>query len=146
MNDDVVQGKFFLDTNILVYSFDSTNSHKQSIARGLISTALSSAQGAISSQVVQEFLNVSQRKFAVPLSLAESRQYLNTVLLPLCQHYPSIGFYERALLLREETGYSFYDSLIVSAAIETECKVLVTEDMQHGRIVQGVTILNPFPR
>lgn len=144
MNAESLRGKFFLDTNIFVYSFDNDAPQKQQSARQLIKTALSSQQGIISSQVVQEFLNVAQRKFVKPMSFAEARIYLNTVLRPLCQHFPSLSFYEKALLLREETGYSFYDSLIVSAAIESGCKIVVSEDMQDGRTVQGVTIFNPF--
>lgn len=144
MNVDSLRGKFFLDTNILVYSFDPSAPAKQQIARQLIETALSSQMGVISSQVVQEFLNVSQRKFARPMGVAEARRYLNGVLLPLCQHFPSISLYDKALMLREETGYSFYDALIVAAAIEMGCKTLLSEDLQDGRTIHSVTILNPF--
>lgn len=144
MNVDTLRGKFFLDTNILVYSFDPNEPAKQQTARQLIKMALSSQMGVISSQVVQEFLNVSQRKFARPMNVTEARHYLNGVLLPLCQHFPSINLYDQALMLREETEYSFYDSLIVAAAIEMGCKTLLSEDLQDGRIIHDVTILNPF--
>lgn len=144
MNVDSLRGKFFLDTNILVYSFDPSAPAKQQIARQLIETALSSQMGVISSQVVQEFLNVAQRRFAKPMGVAEARRYLNGVLLPLCQHFPSISLYDKALLLREETGYSFYDSLILAASLELGCKTLLSEDLQDGRTIHSVTILNPF--
>ncbi len=144
MNVESLRGKFFLDTNILVYSFDNSAPEKQQTAQQLIETALSSQQGIISSQVVQEFLNVAQRKFAKPMSLTDARMYLDAVLRPLCQHFPSLGFYEHALRLREETGYTFYDSLIVTAAIEAGCKIVISEDLQNGRTIQGTTILNPF--
>ena len=144
MNVESLRGKFFLDTNILVYSFDNSAPEKQQTSQQLIETALSSQQGIISSQVVQEFLNVAQRKFVKPMSLADARIYLETVLRPLCQHFPSLGFYEHALRLCEETGYTFYDSLIVTAAIEAGCKIVISEDLQNGRIIQGTTILNPF--
>ena len=107
MNAESLRGKFFLDTNVFVYSFDNDAPQKQQTAQHLIKTALSSQQGIVSSQVVQEFLNVALRKFVKPMSLAEARVYLNTVLRPLCQHFPSLGFYEKALLLREETGVQF---------------------------------------
>ena len=144
MNVEALRGKFFLDTNVLVYSFDSSAPAKQQIARQLIETALSSQMGLISSQVVQEFLNVAQRKFDRPMSVSEARNYLNGVLLPLCHHFSSIDLYDKALMLREETGYSFYDALIVTAAIEMGCKTLLSEDLQDGRIIHNVTILNPF--
>jgi predicted nucleic acid-binding protein len=76
--------------------------------------------------------------------VSESREYLQTVLRPLCQHVPSIAFYDRALVLREETGYSLFDALIVTAAIETDCRTLLSEDLQHDRLVRGVRIANPF--
>lgn len=144
MNVEWLRGKFFLDTNILVYSFDARTPEKQQIARQLIETALSTQQGMISSQVVQEFLHVSQRKFVRPLTSADAIRYINTVLRPLCRHFPTIGFYERTILLQDETGYGFYDSMILMAAIHADCQLLLSEDLQNGRNVRGVTILNPF--
>ena len=144
MNVANMPGMYFLDTNILVYSFDSTAPTKQEIARDLIQNALKSQRGIISSQIVQEFLNVALWKFARPMNVSDARQYMSAVLLPMCGHYPSMAYYDLALLVKEETGFSFYDSLVVTAAIELGCHTLVTEDMQSGRTVRGVTILNPF--
>jgi predicted nucleic acid-binding protein len=144
MNDGDEVGPFFLDTNVLVYSFDDRDPRKQSTARQLISTALHTQRGMISTQVVQEFLNVALRRFAHPLTVSESRELLAAVLMPLCRHQPSIGFYDRALLLREQAKYAFYDALIVSAAVESGCKTLFTEDLDEGRTIQGLRIVNPF--
>ena len=144
MNVDNLPGLFFLDTNVFVYSFDASDPEKQTMARDLIHDALRTQRGAISTQVIQEFLSVGQRKFAHPLTVSEAREYLRSVLVPLCLHYPSIAFYDRALMLREETGYSFYDSLVVTAAIEIGCTTVLSEDLQHGRKIGGVTIANPF--
>lgn len=135
---------YFLDTNILVYSFNSTAPTKQEIAKGLIQDALKSQRGMISSQVAQEFLNVALWKFARPMNVSDARQYLTAVLVPLCRHYPSMAYYDLALLVKEETGFSFYDSLIITAAIESGCHTLVTEDLQDGRTVRGVRIFNPY--
>ncbi|MEA3338152.1 MAG: PIN domain-containing protein [Chloroflexota bacterium] len=144
MNVADMPGMHFLDTNILVYSFDRTAPAKQEMARDLIRNALKTQRGIISSQIVQEFLNVALWKFARPMNVSEARQYMNAVLMPLCQHYPSLAFYDLTLLIKEETGYSFYDSLVVTAAIESGCHTLVSEDMQSGRTIRGVTILDPF--
>ena len=144
MNAAELSGFFFLDTNIFVYSFDDTAQNKRRIAHTIIQEALYSQQGVISAQVIQEFLNVALRKFVQPMTVSEGRQYLNTVLMPLCQHIPSIQFYNRALLLREETGYSFYDALILAAAIDIGCTTLYSEDLQHGQQVHGLRIINPF--
>ncbi len=86
------------------------------------------------------------RKFVRPLTASEARDYLRSVLLPMCQHYPSMGFYERALTIHEQTGYRFYDSLILTAAVETKCSVLLSEDLNDGHAVQGVKITNPFDK
>lgn len=139
-----LSGLFFFDTNIFVYTFDATAPEKQQIARQLVRAGLETRRGIISTQIVQEFLNVALRKFKRPFSISDSQDYLKNILLPLCQHYPSGSFYDRALLIKAETGYSFYDTLIVTAAIESNCKTLISEDMQDGRIIRGLTILNPF--
>jgi predicted nucleic acid-binding protein len=144
MNGAEFSGLFFLDTNILVYTFDDTALEKRQIAQQLVHDALSTRQGIVSTQIVQEFLNVALHKFKRPMTVSDAQEYLNTVLLPLCHHYPSVAFYERALLIRAETGYSFYDALVVMAALEAGCTVLLSEDMQAGRTIQGLTILNPF--
>ena len=129
---------------MLVYSFDPASPDKQRIAERLIAESLRTQRGVISSQVVQEFLNLALRKFARPMSTTDARDYLRSVLTPLCHHFPSIDFYDRALLVQVETGFSLYDALIVTAAIEAGCSALLSEDLQHGQKVQGVEILNPF--
>lgn len=144
MNVADYPGLLFLDTNIFVYSFDQTVPEKQQLARRLIQDALQSQRAIVSSQVVQEFLNVAFRKFARPMTIPEAKEYLDMVLMPLCQHYPTIDFYRQALRVKEETGYSLYDALILTAAIENQCKTLFSEDMQHGRQIHGLEIVNPF--
>lgn len=139
-----MKGKSFLDTNIFIYSFDQSDLRKQEIAKTLIATALESQQGLVSSQVVQEFIYAALRKFAVPLSPSECTTYIDTVFTPLCESFPSLSLYKQALALHQSTGYHFYDSLIVAAALEGNCTSLYTEDLQHGRLIQGVKIINPF--
>lgn len=137
-------GRFFLDTNILIYALDQSAPEKQRIAGQLIRDALGTGMGLISTQVVQEFLHASRRKFKQPMTLAERQHHLRVILSPLCQYFPVISSYEQALLVSEETGYTFYDALIVTAAIESGCRVLYTEDLQHDRVVQNVRVVNPF--
>jgi predicted nucleic acid-binding protein len=144
MNVADVSGMFFIDTNVLVYTFDRDDPEKQAAAQELLVMALRTGRGMISSQVVQEFLNVAMRQFAQPLTVSESRELLRALLIPLCRHYPTSEFYDRALLIREETGFSLYDALIVTAAIELECSTLFSEDLQVGRKIGGLRIANPF--
>ncbi len=87
---------------------------------------------------------MATRKFDPPMHIADSQLYLESVLEPLCEVYPSYSLFRHALDLSGSSGFSFYDSLIVAGAIECGSDVLLTEDMQGGREVEGVTIRNPF--
>lgn len=136
--------RLFLDTNVFIYSFDQSHPDKRLRASGLISDALSTECGVCSSQVVQEFTNVALRRFATPMTAAQCRSYLDTVLLPLCRHYPSPETYHDALALHERYSLSWYDSLIVAAAMALECDKLCSEDLQDGLEIGKLTISNPF--
>ena len=135
---------FFLDTNIFVYSFDYSQPRKQKKAESLIVEAIESEHCAISTQVIQEFLNVALGKFASRMSTVDMARFLERVLWPLCKIHPTAGLYLGAVSIMEETGWTFYDSLVVSAAVAARCTVLFTEDLQAGRMVRGVEIRNPF--
>ena len=136
--------KYFLDTNLIVYAFDTGNPRKQKRANELIKTALKSNTGCISFQVVQEFINVATRKFAVPLSIPDCEKYLNAVLSPLCEVFASIELYSRSLDVMDRWRLSFYDSLIVAAALQADCAILYSEDLQHEQKIEDLTIYNPF--
>ena len=136
--------KFFLDTNIFVYTFESKSSSKRVLAQDLVSGALDTRRGVISYQVIQEFLNVATRKFVKPMKVPEAELYLARVLMPLCEVFPDSSLYSQALSISSETGFSFYDSLIVASAITSECEILWTEDLQDGRRIRGVELRNPF--
>lgn len=139
-----MSAKYFLDTNIFVYSFDRTQPQKKDRSLVLIAAALQTGDGLISTQVVQEFLNVATRKFAPPLQPEDSKLYLQTVLLPLCRVFPDPAYYETALDILQDTGYSFYDSLILAAAQRSGAAILYSEDFQDGQKVGQVKIVNPF--
>lgn len=139
-----MSAKFFLDTNILVYSFASNQPAKQKKAISLIGEALEEGAGIVSYQVVQEFLNVALHKFEKPMTQDQTHDYYEGVLGPLCSIYPDPDLYRKALRLKHETGYRFYDSLILASALEGHCKVLYSEDFQDGHKISGLTVQNPF--
>ncbi len=139
-----MSAKFFLDTNILVYTFDGDSPKKKSRAQELVEQALRTHEGVVSTQVVQEFLNVATAKFAVPLALSDAQQFLHEVLDPLCTVFPSIDLFRQALTLQQQTKYSFFDSLIIGGALQAGCEILYSEDLQHGQQIRGLHILNPF--
>lgn len=136
--------RFFLDTNVLIYSFDINSKAKQKRASDLVDSALTTRRGVISYQVVQEFLNVATRKFAGVLSTGEAQLYLERVLMPLCHVFPDARLYSQALSISTEMRISFYDALIVRSAVAADCRILWTEDLQHGRRVGDLEIRDPF--
>ena len=139
-----MRGKFFLDTNIFVYSFDDTAEQKQRQARELIKSSLRSGNGHISFQVIQEFFNVATRKFATPMSLLGSKEYFDKVFMQLEVIHPDGEYIKTALDIAATTGYSLYDALILSAAFKAGCNTLYTEDLQDGQNIRNLTIVNPF--
>jgi predicted nucleic acid-binding protein len=136
--------RFFLDTNILVYSFDDRFPAKQVGARKLIETALDGQNGMISYQVVQECLHLMLSKFERKMAFGQAEEFLAAVLMPLCKVFPDRSLFDSALAISAQTGWTFYDSLIVSGAVAAGCDVLLTEDLQQDRVIRGVKIRNPF--
>jgi predicted nucleic acid-binding protein len=139
-----MSGRFFLDTNIFVYSFDSGSPVKAKRAMDLIRKAVSSRKGIVSYQVVQEFLNVALKRFAKPMATADAEQYLTTVFRPLLSVHASQSLFIEALRLGAQYRLSWYDSLVVAAAIEGQCSKLYSEDLRHGLRIGDLAVENPF--
>jgi len=139
-----MSARFFLDTNIFVYAFDRDAKQKAAQAHKLIREALARQAGVTSYQVVQEFFNVALRRFASPMSASNAENYLGTVFRPLVAVHSSLGLYSEALRIHKERRLSWFDSLIVSAALQARCDVLYTEDLQHGQSFGSVRVVNPF--
>jgi predicted nucleic acid-binding protein len=139
MND-----RFFLDTNVFVYSFDRSAPAKARRAAQLIGRAVETRKGIVSYQVAQEFFNVALRRFAQAMSAADAEQYLATVFRPLMVVHSSLALYGEALRLTNRYRLSWLDSLIVAAALEGQCSILYTEDFQDGQQFGELRIENPF--
>lgn len=139
-----MNGRFFLDTNIFAYCFDTRAAGKMRLANQLVLQGVTTRKGVISYQVVQEFFNVALRKFEEPMTVAEAEQYLTTVFRPLVSVQSSQALFAQALLLSEKNHLSWYDSLIVAAALESQCTILYSEDLQDGRRFGDLQIKNPF--
>lgn len=117
---------------------------KQVIATRLVEEAIDSGTGIISFQVVQEFFNVAFRRFTPVMSSIDAEQVLAMTFRPLLAMHSSYSLYARALELIRRYSLSWYDSLIVSAALESNCRILYTEDIQHGQKFQDLRVVNPF--
>lgn len=128
----------FLDTNILVYA-------QQTGAKAAISQGLIAKGGAISVQVLNELANVLRKKQGrswgdIALVLDDIDNALDPAL-PLTPATSRV-----ALGLARDHTLAFYDALIIASAIEAGCDTLLTEDMQDGRTIGGLTIVNPFSK
>lgn len=139
-----MNGRFFLDTNVFVYSLDQTVPAKARRATQLVRQAVATRKGIVSYQVVQEFFNVALRRFAKPMTVADAEQYLATIFRPLTAIHSSQALYGEALGLSDRYRLAWYDSLIVAAAIEGQCRVLYSEDLQHGQRFEDLRVENPF--
>lgn len=127
----------FFDTNVLLYLLSGDNIRADR-AETIISTG-----GVISVQVLNEFASVASRKLGMPYP--EIRETLQTIRV-LCIIQPlTIETHELGLDIVERYDFSLYDSMIVSAALQSECTVLYSEDMQHGQEIKAqIVITNPF--
>ena len=126
----------FFDTNVLVYA--QGPGAKGEAARGALMDG-----GIISVQVLNEFANVLRRKFRlewniVAAAVADVRELFDSIR-PV-----DIETHEAAIALAEAHGFSFYDSLIVASALQAGCETLLTEDLQAGRRIDSLVIVNPF--
>ncbi len=131
-----MRDRMFLDTNILVYALLDEGIKQQT------SLELLQSGCVISTQVLNEFAQVARKKAKLEwqeiTELSNAIQSL-TEIVPL-----DLAIHNRALQMATDFGYSFYDSLIIAAASETNCNVLISEDMQHSQKIDDITISNPF--
>ena len=137
MKRTVVADKFFLDSNVLLYSV-RIESPKASRALELIK----SGGAIISTQVLNEFFNVGSKKYKMlPIQIAGALRPIKYVctVVPL-----TIETHERAATIFGETNFGIYDCNIIAAAELSGCDILYTEDMSHGQRVGRVEIRNPF--
>lgn len=130
-----MKGRYFLDTNILVYAL-LDEGHKSELALQLLENAVMSVQ------VLNELANVAKKK--AKLDWPEIQLLIGAVtdlatVEPLTKETHLAG-----LRIGAKYGLSLYDSMIVAAAISSRCEILYSEDMQHGQTIEGVTICNPF--
>jgi len=135
--------KVFLDTNIIMYAYDVSAGEKHEIAKKILVQLWDSGLGVISTQVLEElFVNVTQ-KIPKPLEKRLAKDILSDLLKwdVVINNGESIL---EAVEIVLRYGYCFWDSLIIEAAIRGGVVTLLSEDLSHGQIINGVTIRNPF--
>jgi predicted nucleic acid-binding protein len=133
----------FVDTNVLIYAHDTSAGAKHLRARQLLESLWQSEAGCLSIQVLQEFyVNVTQ-KVAKPLSLGDAAQIIADLSVWRV-HRPGVQDVLYAIRLQERHQVSFWDAMILSSAIQLNCHILWSEDLNSGQIYNSVTVANPF--
>jgi predicted nucleic acid-binding protein len=133
----------FVDTNILVYAFGGHDSRRSPIAQALVRNLMATQALQTSTQVLQELFVVLTRKLRTPITAKQALLFLDqlgawpvTVL--------DYGALRNAVELSMEAKLSLWDALIIIAAARSGSQRLYTEDLQHGQVIRGVEIVNPF--
>jgi predicted nucleic acid-binding protein len=131
--------KYFLDTNIIIYAYSNSEPDKADKANALIFEG----ESLISLQVINEFSNVCLKK--LPLK----EKAVITAILEITSSTIVVGFslstQLKALQLCQQHSFSYYDALIVATALENDCTILYSEDMQNNQIIENqLRIVNPF--
>jgi predicted nucleic acid-binding protein len=131
----------FFDTNILVYSRDPLEPRKREVSRALIQEALADEGFVVSTQVLIEFYRtVTRRRFVAPAEALQLVSFWSEHdIVPA-----SAELVLRGIQLHQSHSLALWDGLIVQAALEAGCDVLLTEDLQHGRRFGELEIMNPF--
>lgn len=135
--------RVFVDTNVLVYLFDADAPAKRDRAREVVSELARNSSLVVSSQVLSELYVTVTRKLALPLDSAAALRALADLAI-----YPVVAI-DAALVLRAASRavaeqVAYWDALILEAAVEAGAGTVYSEDLQHGRTYQGVTVVDPF--
>ena len=136
-------GLTFVDTNILVYARDAGEPAKQARAMDVLRVLWKSRLGRVSQQVLQEYYVTVTRKLKPGLPKEEARDDIAALLAwrPLA---PSGSTLSKAWEIEDRFGLTWWDSLIVAAALANRCTWLLSEDLQDGQQIDGLRIQNPF--
>jgi predicted nucleic acid-binding protein len=137
-----MSSRIFVDTNVFIYARDNRFPQKQVVARNWLAQITARELVVVSPQVIGELHNVASKG---KLRASEAASHLSTTALEVW----STGQTDLDLLtlawdVRQRTGFQWWDCVILAAAITADCRYLLSEDYQHDRTVDGVTIISPF--
>jgi predicted nucleic acid-binding protein len=137
-----MSGKTFVDSNVLIYAHDLKATAKQPIAKALLSDLWNEGVGALSVQVLQEFYVNVTRKIARPLSKDSARRVVHAYYV-WCVDTISSDV-TNAFRIEDEAQIGFWNALIVASALKCGAMRIVSEDLNAGQRISGISIVNPF--
>ena len=139
-----MSGKTFIDTNVLIYAYDVDAMAKNEAAKVVLRELWSERTGVLSMQVLQEFYINVTRKVPSPLSRDLARSVVNSYAIWCVETTPAD--LSRAFRIEDESQIGFWDALIVSAAVKSGARRILSEDLNAGQRIAGILIENPFVR
>jgi len=134
----------FFDTNVLVYLFDADAPEKQAQARELVKQHTLAGDASISTQVLQEFYVTVTRKLTKPLEPSHAYRSVQNFTATFSIIQLDADLILLAIKRSQKDLVSFWDALIIQAALREKATLLYTEDLQDGREIEGLLIKNPF--
>jgi len=135
--------RYFVDTNILVYSRDARDQTKHQIARRWLAELWSSGSGRISTQVLKEYYQTVTRRLTPGMAVEDARADVRDLQTWKPLELTAETF-EQAWLIEDQMHISWWDALIVAAARQSGCNFLISEVLQSGQTIENLTIINPF--
>ncbi|WP_434656000.1 PIN domain-containing protein [Thermoanaerobacterium thermosaccharolyticum] len=141
MKDNI--GLQFVDTNILVYAHDISAGRKHEIAKKLLKDLWNTRNGCLSTQVLSEFYVTITKKVKRPLSPSQASQIISDLGLWKLD-IPNVEDILDAIQISQRYMISFWDSLIVRSAINLDCSIIWSEDLNSGQYFDKVKVVNPF--
>ena len=133
----------FIDTNVLVYAYDADADDKHLKAQEILRDCWENKSGTVSTQVLQEFYVTVTRKLSKSIPIQKARDVIQTYRA-WPTYSSSIEDIIAASELEEQHQLSFWDAMIVIAAQMSKATILITEDLQDGRQIGSLKIINPF--
>jgi predicted nucleic acid-binding protein len=134
--------KVFIDTNIFIYAYTGDDELKNNVSCDLLRENVKNENIVVSTQIINEFYSVMAK---YNYSHKQIESYLMEIAGQVEVSSLNLKTIESCLLVKEKYCYSWWDSLVLTSALETNCNILYSEDMQHGQIIENtLKIVNPF--
>lgn len=143
MAKDISEARVFIDTNVLIYAHDKSAGEKHNIAKNLLLSLWNAGNGVLSTQVLQEFFVATTKKLPSPMDIDLAKAIIKSFLVWDIVMNDESSILE-AIEMHKRYKYSFWDALIIQAAIKGGAAILLSEDLADGQKIKGITIKNPF--
>jgi len=137
-----MKDKIFIDSNIFVYAYTDDDWRKHELSRNLLKDNVLTNEIILSVQILNEFYSVMAK---YKYSHYEIKSCLDEIIEQAQITSLKLDTFKFCLFIKEKYSYSWWDSLILASALESNCKIVYSEDMQHGQIIENILkIVNPF--